>query len=46
MDFDSNSERLSDLNNFSSDYRKKKQKNYKKVPNYTQVMQMKSVSKV
>ena len=47
MDFDSNSERLSDLNEFSSDYIKKKnQKNYKKVPNYTQVMQMKSVSKV
>ena len=32
MDFDSNSERLSDLNKFSSDYRKKKKKKLQKGP--------------
>ena len=38
MDFDSFSERLSDLNEFSRDYIKKPKKNFtKKVPNYTRV---------
>ena len=37
MDFDSYSERLSDLNKFSGDYIKDPKKIYKKIPNYTRV---------
>ena len=47
MDFDSYSERLSDLNKFSRDYIKKTQKNLqKRFQIIHESMQMKSVSKV
>ena len=47
MDFDSYSERLSDLNEFSRDYIKNPQKNLQKMSQIIhESMQMKSVSKV
>ena len=47
MDFDSYSERLSDLNEFSRDYIKNPQKNLRKMSQIIhESMQMKSVSKV